>query len=198
MTWIPSWDDHWTIFLSVSSPFLSLQFFRQEQIWFRNFDGGLATTSLYLKPYLLEVNSLSSLSNCWAFYPISLLFSPESLTPPRSLILSIGYLYLSCPQGAYIYSFCWLLSCLPHTLPVLLFPTLSPFDPCIFFPLPSVITFFPLPSGTEVISLGAFGLLTFLSSLGCILGILYFSARIHFFVSTYHAHPFGSGLPQSG
>ena len=40
--------------------------------------------------------------------------------------------------------------------------------------LPPVIAFFSLPSGIEASSLGPFGLLTFLSSVDCILGILYF------------------------
>jgi hypothetical protein len=41
-------------------------------------------------------------------------------------------------------------------------------------PSPLVIAFFSLPSGTEASSLGPFSLLNFLSSVECILGILYF------------------------
>jgi hypothetical protein len=42
-------------------------------------------------------------------------------------------------------------------------------------------------------------LLTFLNSLNCILGILYFfKVNIHLLVSTYHAYSFESELPHSG
>jgi hypothetical protein len=41
-------------------------------------------------------------------------------------------------------------------------------------------------------------LLTFLSSVNCILDILYFLANIHLLVNTYYACPFGSEVPYSG
>ena len=56
-----------------------------------------------------------------------------------------------------------------------------------------------LSSGTEASSLRPFSLLTYLSSVDCILGILYFFfflANIHLLVSAYHSCPFGSELPQ--
>jgi hypothetical protein len=62
-----------------------------------------------------------------------------------------------------------------------------------------VTTFFSLPSGTEVSSLGPFSLLSFLNSVNNILGILYFFfANIHLVVSTYYACPSGSEILQSG
>jgi hypothetical protein len=32
MEWIPSWDGHWVVFLSVSAPFLSMPFLKTETI----------------------------------------------------------------------------------------------------------------------------------------------------------------------
>jgi hypothetical protein len=51
-------------------------------------------------------------------------------------------------------------------------PSCHPFFPPRSFPPSLVITFFPLPSGTETSSLEHFSLLTFLSSVYCILGNL--------------------------
>ena len=47
---IPVCTCHWTSFLLGSSPFFSLQFFRQEQFWVRDFDCGMALVSLHLMP----------------------------------------------------------------------------------------------------------------------------------------------------
>ena len=52
-----------------------------------------------------------------------------------------------------------------YLIRLLLFPSLSPF---------LVIAFFYVPSGTEESSLGPFILMTILSSVDCILGIVYF------------------------
>ena len=72
---------------SVSSPFLSVQFFRQEQIRIRNFDCGLVILFLHLRDiYLLEVPS----PICLAFWLRSLPLSPESLSPPNLWYLSQG------------------------------------------------------------------------------------------------------------
>ena len=54
-----------------------------------------------------------------------------------------------------------------------------------------MIAFFSLQSGIEASLLGPFGLLTILSSVDWIFGILYFLANIHLLVSTYHACPLG-------
>ena len=66
----------------------------------------------------------------------------------------------------------------PHPIPdqvSLSAPTPHPLPcPLSLPPSPLMIAFFCLPSGTEVSSLGHFSLLTFLSSMDCILGILYF------------------------
>jgi hypothetical protein len=50
-SWIPIWACHWISFPLGSSPFLFLQFFRQEQFWARVFDCGMATPSLHLSFY---------------------------------------------------------------------------------------------------------------------------------------------------
>jgi hypothetical protein len=72
--------------------------FRQEQFWVRHFDWALVTLPLSLMPYLLEVDSLSSLSPFWAFHLRSLPLSPESLSHSRSLVLSRGYPNLLPPR----------------------------------------------------------------------------------------------------
>ena len=66
--------------------------------------------------------------------------------------------------------------------------------------LPLCYCFFSFPKETEVSSLGHFSLWTFLSSVDCILGTLYFYflANIHLLVSTYHVCHFGPELPHSG
>jgi hypothetical protein len=75
------------------------------------------------------------------------------------------------------------------------FRPLSPFLLKLLPPSTLVIAFFSLPSRIEVSSLGPF-----LSSVDCILGILYFFflANIQLLVITYHVHPFKSVLPHSG
>jgi hypothetical protein len=62
-------------------------------------------------------------------------------------------------------------------------PWLLPLPLCTFPPRPLllspvVIVFFFIPSGTDISSLGHFSLLTFLSSMDCILGILVFVAVV--------------------
>jgi hypothetical protein len=94
----------------------------------------------------------------------------------------------------------------PHPIPdqvSLSAPTPHPLPcPLSLPPSPLMIAFFCLPSGTEVSSLGHFSLVTFLSSVDCILVswvfCTFFLANIHLLVSTYHACPFGSELPHSG
>jgi hypothetical protein len=62
-----------------------------------------------------------------------------------------------------------------------------------------VPVFFSLPSGTEASLLGHFSLLSFLNSVDCILGILYFLlTTIHLLVSTYYECPFGPEFPHLG
>jgi hypothetical protein len=63
-----------------------------------------------------------------------------------------------------------------------------------------VVAFFSLPNGTEASSLGPFSLLTFLSSVDCILWILYFIflANSHLLLSRYHVCPFGPELSHLG
>jgi hypothetical protein len=82
-------------------------------------------------------------------------------------------------------------------------PRTPPLIPSTFpsrsFPLsPLVIDFFYLPNGTKASSLGHFCLLSFLSHVDCILGILYILvvvvvlANIYLLLSSYHACPFES------
>jgi hypothetical protein len=117
-----------------------------------------------------------------AFHLRSFPLSPDSLLPPWSLGHCRGTCHLLISDVTCFHSFCWssgLQSCSPlHTQYLIIF--LCSF-PCLFFhPNPSlsfpspVIAFFLLPSGIEASSLGSFGLLTFLSSMDCILGILYY------------------------
>ena len=142
----------------------------------------------------------SFLSHCWEFYLRSLPFSPESLSSPRSLVISRGSLHLPPPWGcifplillapmsSFLSPHLHIWSCFP-------FPLTCPSPTQIpSFPLPPVIIFFSLSSGIEASSLGPFCLLTFLSSVDCILGIL---ANIHLLVNRYHASLFGSEFPHT-
>jgi hypothetical protein len=113
----------------------------------------------------------------WVFHLRSLPLIPESLSPPRSLVHSGMYPNLLSPQVA-----CCLLALrasalFPHTIPdqVPVSPHLPPTStPISLPPSPLLISFFSLPSGAVASSLRHFSLLTFLSSVDYILGILYF------------------------
>jgi hypothetical protein len=148
-------------------------------------DCGMATPSLTWCPvFLLEVGSISSLSLLWGIPSnVPPFDSWESLTsqfsdafwrvPPTSYFLRPVFILCVGPQD---FSSCPLPntrsdSLLPHTSPhPVQFP--SHFPPS--FPTsPLVIAFLSLPSGTEASLLGHFGLLTSLSSVDYILGILY-------------------------
>jgi hypothetical protein len=118
-----------------------------------------------------------------AFHLRSLPLSPRSLSPPRSLVNSWRF-----PQSPI--SWCCLLIffllalrasvLFPFPIPdqvslsLLLPPTQSTFSPRSLHPSPLVIAFLSLLSGTEASLLGPFSLLSFWSSVDCILGILYF------------------------
>jgi hypothetical protein len=118
----------------------------------------MVTQFLHLMPCLFT--GVPS-SHCWAFHLRPLPLIPESLSPPRSLILSRGSSHLSLYlKVAYFHSFCWpseLLSCLnPHTWlcsPLSLYPllprSLPPSVFCDCFLLPSkwdcsILTWAPL------------------------------------------------------
>ena len=112
--------------------------------------------------------------------------SPESLSPPRSLVHSgmslqppifrdcLFLFFLLALRDSVLF-----LHPIPDQVPSPLPPLPSPPPPTSTFPrrflLPSplVIDFISLPSGTESSSLGPFNLLIFLSFVDCILGILY-------------------------
>jgi hypothetical protein len=96
--------------------------------------------------------------------------SPQSLSPPRSLMHSEGSPSLLFLEVACFHSFCWPSGLQPFSLTqyqiifpaTFLFPpTPSTFPPKSLPPSPLVIAFFSLPSGTEVFSLGLFSLLSF-------------------------------------
>ena len=166
--------------------------FRQKHLWVRVLTGGwqphasLDALSFFWR-WALQVSS----PQCRAFHLRSLSWSPEKV-PRISYLPRLPAFFLLALLAAVL---------LPDPIPDSV--TLSP--PSSFLPrslLPSslMIAFFSLPSGTEASSLGHFSLSTFFSSVDCMLGILNFFcvANIDFLVSTYHACPFGSELPQSG
>jgi hypothetical protein len=141
---------------------------------------------------------------CWAFHLRFLPLSPESLSPPRSLGLS-GW--SPQPPTSRGFQFLFFLLALrasvlfPHLIPdqvPLSSQPPSPFLPQYLPCSPVVIAFFSLPSGTEVSSVGSFSLLAFLSSVYCILCILYslllLFANIHLLVRTCYVCPLGSEL----
>jgi hypothetical protein len=121
MRWIPSWASHWTAFPSVSSPFLSLQFFQT------------GTTLEILTVVLVTQNEALSIycrwtlwvpsPHCWAFWLRSLPLSPESFSPPESLVLSRGPLS-SHPLRQFICIHSLVLSCSPLNYMILV--SLSP------------------------------------------------------------------------
>jgi hypothetical protein len=113
------------------------------------------------------------------------------------------------PEDACFHSFCWPLGLQSFSLIQyqIMFPSLSPSylpSPLSLSgpslpPSPLLIDFFSLPSGTEASSRGHFSLLSFLSSVDCVFGMLhFFLANIHVLVSTYYACPFECELPHSG
>ena len=57
--------------------------------------------------FLLEVGSTGPSLHCRTFYLRSLPLSPESLSPPRSLVHSRGFPHLLAPEVAHFHSFCW-------------------------------------------------------------------------------------------
>jgi hypothetical protein len=105
--------------------------------------------------------------------------SPESLLPPRSLVYSRRFPYLP-HQWLHIsiHSAVSLLS--PQYL--IMYPLSLPCPlshPDTFLSKPAS-AFYSLPNGNEASSLGPLGLLAFLYSVGCTLGILYFYLSIYF------------------
>jgi hypothetical protein len=89
LSWIPILACNWTSFLSGSSPFLSLQFFRQEQFSVRAFNWGMATSPLYLKSCASTGGGLYKfpIPTIENFFEGILPLSPESLSPGLQYIL---------------------------------------------------------------------------------------------------------------
>jgi hypothetical protein len=164
----------------------------------------MATPSLTWCPaFLLEVGSVISLSilssSCSSKVPPFEFW--ESLTsqgsdalwggdPPTSYFLRLpDYIISVGPRGFSPFPS-------PNTRPGSPLPPTPPpstIPPVSFPPTILVIAFFSLPSGTEVSSLGHFSLLRFLSSMDCILDILFFLfllflffANIYLLVHTMH------------
>jgi hypothetical protein len=182
LSWIPLCACLWTFFSSGSFPFPSLKFFQKGTIIGQRCDCGMATPSLtWYSVFMLEVGSVSSLS---LLTGISFMVPPfdswESLTsqvsgtfwrvPPISYLLILPIYILSAGLQDFR----------PFPSPNTQVPLYAPFPPSrsTFTPRslphsPLVIAFFSLSSGTEVSSLGHFSFFTFLSSMDCILGILY-------------------------
>ena len=120
------------IFFNLFSIFIPCSSFRQEQFWVRNFDCGLVTLSLSLRPSLSPGCGL--LTQYWAFWLRSLPMSPDSIvSPPRSLVPSRVLPNLPLPKAAYFHSFSW-----PSGL--LFCPTLPPPQ---FRPPPAYLILFP-------------------------------------------------------
>jgi hypothetical protein len=106
-----------------------------------------------------------------------LFLSPETFSPPRSLVHSGGSAQPPISWGCLFPFFQLALRAsmlFPHPIPdqFPLSPHSFPPPTLTLPPSPLVIAFFSLPSGTEASLLGHFSLLTFLSSVDCILGIL--------------------------
>jgi hypothetical protein len=140
--------------------------------------------------------------------------SPESLSPPRSVVPSGGSPQPPTSQG-YLFSF-FLLALSTSVLFFHLIPDHVP----LFTPYPALIFFLPGPSlpTCDYLFLPPkwdLGILTWalqlddlLSSVDCILGILHFYLfiylfiyllhNIHLLVSIYHACPFGYDLSHPG
>jgi hypothetical protein len=203
LSWIPLWGCHWAFFSSVSSPFPSLQFFQTGIIMglVKSFDYQTATSSFYWCPvFLLEVGSISSLSLVSGISSTVPSFeSWESLTS-QSLVHSGG-----SPEASTSWS-CLFPFFLLDLRASVLFPQPIPDQVPFSIPYPlstfprRTLPFFSHPSGTEVFLFGL-SLLSFLSSVGCILGIwhFFFFANIHLLVSTYHHALWGlSNLTQDG
>jgi hypothetical protein len=95
-------------------------------------------------------------------------------------------------EVACFHSFCWssrisVLFSYPIPNHIPLSTILNPFPSQILL-TPIMVAFFSLPKGTKVSSLGPFSLLSFLSPVGCILGICPPPlANIHLLVSMHHA-----------
>jgi hypothetical protein len=81
----------------------------QEQFWVRGFDCGMITPSLHLIPCLSTGGRLYKvpLPTVGHFHLRSFPLSPESLSPPGSLVYSRGYHHLPPPRVTCFHSFFW-------------------------------------------------------------------------------------------
>jgi hypothetical protein len=147
-------------------------------------DCGMATPSLTWCPiFLLEVDSISSLSYCWVFHQRSIPMSSGSLSPPRNLVHSREV----PPTSYFLRLLIYILSAGPQSFSPFPSPntrsdsTLPLTVPTHTVHIPSQVPLsFPpqlfsslSQSGTEASSLGHFSLLSLLNSVDCILCILY-------------------------
>ena len=84
MRWIPSWASHWTSFSSVSAPFfVPTVLLDRNNSWSELLIVGWQPhTSTFYWRWTVQG------SHCLAFHLRSLPLSPESFSPPRSLVLS--------------------------------------------------------------------------------------------------------------
>jgi len=147
-----------SFFSSLLQSFCSCGSFRQEHCWVRDSDWTGNTIPPCGPVYLAHVESSSSFSPLLGISSTVPSFEFWE-SPPRSLVLSGGSLYLSPSEAAYFCLFCWpseLRSCFPHSLPdpIPCFPSLSPLLPKSPLPLPPLIIFFLLLSGIEASSHG--------------------------------------------
>jgi hypothetical protein len=125
-----------------------------------------------------------------AFHLRPLPLSPESLSPPRSLVHSRELPLILTSEGC---SFSFFLLAPRASF---IFPPINdhapPFPPRFYLPSSHhpLIDYFFLPSEIEAFSLVPFNLII-LSSVECIPHILYFWSNNNLLASTYHAYPLG-------
>jgi hypothetical protein len=126
---------------------------------------------LFQGPAIQQIHSFNHF-HCYSIH------NWESLTSQVSGTLWRIPLNIRPPEVDCFHSFCWpsgLQSFSPTQYQIMSASSLNP-GPCPLShsgPSRLVIAFFSFPSGTEAYSLGPFSLLNFLSSVDCILGILY-------------------------
>ena len=173
--------------------------FRQEQFWIRKIDSGLITLSPHWGPCLSTGLGLFR-------FPLPLLGISTKIIPTESwesLTCQVTGIYPP-PQtqdAGYFHSFSWstgLLFCNPSPTQLPFFSLPLPF-PTQVPPTLCLSWLFGSPSYSRYWRILTWVPLLVSYSLWVVSWILYeFLANIHLSVSTYHACPFGSGLPCSG
>jgi hypothetical protein len=160
-----NWASHWTTFPSVSSPFLSLQFFYIGTVLCQTIWLWLSNPVLLIKALRIywrwdSSSALSSVLDIWQRHLALWVLTVFHL-------LDLWYFLKSHPTSIPLMLLC-----------PLIFSTLWASLLCPV-PLPSVIISFPLLRWIETPSIGPFYLLYLLWSVGCILGTIYILANVY-------------------